>query len=189
MDKQKGERLSVTSLRKEVPWIENNLAEINSKPIGFAEIDLTKTIDIYVGELAALRRRFGHKAFLEMAANVDATENTVEATREAARLAQLQKAETLRKLEDTPLTRFIRAVKLKNATYDALNVWVKETPNEQRRETLPQFETLAQRRGLTLSSEQIDFATNFLRSTITAAAEPQLQPGNLLTKIKNGLGL
>lgn len=176
------------TLRKEVPWIENNFAEIESKPIRFAEIDLTKTIDVYVGELAALRKRFGHKTFLEMTASVDATENTIEATREAAQLKQQEKDAAQRKAENTPLNNFIKSVKQKNANYDALNTWVKETPNEQRKETLMQFENLASRRGLPLTEEQIAFAIPFLNSTITAT-QPEPQAASFLNRIKERLGV
>lgn len=174
------------TLKREVPWIENSLAEIKSEPIGFVEVDLTKTIDVYAGELAALRRRFGHKAFLEMAANVDATENNVEAKREAARLAQQQEAETLRKLEDTPLTRFIRAVKLKNTSYEPLNEWKTKHTNEEKKVTLAEFENLAARRGLTLTEDQIAFGINFLQAIITTVtSEP---PHSFIDRIKERLG-
>jgi len=175
------------NLKREIPPIENRLAEIKTpKTTGPVILDATKSIADYETVFRELRHRFGHKSFLEMTANADATENDLEAKREATRALQLEKAEKQRQSEDTPLTRFIRAIKLKNASYDPLNEWKTKHTNEEKKVTLAEFENLAARRGLTLTEDQIAFGINFLQAIITTAtSEP---PHSIINRIKERLG-
>lgn len=177
------------TIRKEIKPINNEFGEIPvPRTVGFVEIDATKKPRDYAQTLDALSERFDNQ-FMPMAIAADQRRIVAKTAREAAQLKQQEKDAAQRKAEDTPLTRFIRAVKLKNTSYAQLNEWTTKHTNTEKKATLAEFETLAQRRGLALSIEQIDFATNFLRSTITAAAEPQPQPVNLLSRIKEKLGV
>lgn len=182
----------MTGLRKEIKQIENEIFEIHTpKLTGVQILDASKPITEYIEQVRDLRHRFGHQQFIAISAQMDQDETTKEQQQEIARLAELQKTEAQRTAENTPLNKFIRAIKMKNASYDALNAWVRDTTNEQRKQTLREFETLAARRGLALTTEQIDFATNFLRSAITATpTEPQATPQqpSVLARIKNSLG-
>ena len=86
---------------------------------------------------------------------------------------------------DSSLNSFIRAIKEKHVSYDALDAWLAHSTNEQRKETLTELKVLARRRGLGLSAEQADFGVLFLQSAISAATNHH----GVLFRIKTRLGV
>jgi len=177
----------MTNLKREVPPSENRLAEIKTpKTTGPVILDASKPIDFYVEQVRDLRHRFGHQPFLAVTAQMDQEETANEQKQEIVRQKRIEHDLELHALQHMPLERYAYAFNSRQGNPTGIT----EFFSKENIDTLTQVHTELEGKPRHYASIfKHELADALQRLKVEIATRPQPQPCNLLTKIKNGLGL
>jgi glutaredoxin 2 len=170
------------SLRKETTFPEDHPSIIGLvRPNRFKILDATLGPSAYRLTIKEICERYD-VAEARLMVNEIVDEIATERQRQEAQQKQIHaENEARRKLEDTSLSRFIRA--LRNHSLFELDTWLQKETSENKVIAFNEYKILAARRGLTLSQEDAAWGMNFLYANLKRKQE------SLLSKIKERIGV
>jgi len=129
--------------------------------LSIRKIDIPRTHEERLEHLLKWRMSLGKADFDKTLKEIEQEAQRIEKQRECDRQKRIEESNRERALRNTPLNKFIHALKLRRVAPEILNTW-RDTPPEIIRQVYEEFSDLKKRRGLALPFDVQDFGTSFL---------------------------